>query len=185
MKTNPRSQSGILTTRSLPVFLLCLIGASISLLSFASTPFRSIVSSPAFSSLPNCTLPGVQVQNDDTGDQTGGPDANSQLDLQAVYVAEPFYSATDHNITFTIKVANLSGGPQPSSNWAVYMNVQDTNGSTRTIFFDMNTIDSPTGDVGFNYGYSENGNDTSQGPGSVITGSFTDDGTITLKVNTA
>jgi hypothetical protein len=149
-----------------------------------ATPTPS--ATPPQNSGPQCSLPGVQVQSDPSGDQTGAPAANSQLDLLGVYVAEPFVSPSDHSIIFTIKVSNLTGGPQTNSLWAVYLDVNDTNGTPRTIFFDMNTIDSPTGGVGFNYGYHDSsGNDTSQGPGSVITGSFTGDGTITLKINTA
>src|SRR6185369_13466673 len=66
-----------------------------------------------------------------------------------------------------------------------YLSLPDTNGTTRTIFFNMNTVDSVTGTVGYNYGYKSGNNTTSQGAGSVITGSWSQDGTIVLKVNTA
>ena len=135
---------------------------------------------------PQCTAPGVEVQSDPANDQLANQgNANQQLDLRTVHIAEPFVSAADHSIVFTLKVANLTGGPQASSNWAVYMQVKASNGTTQTIFFDMNTIDTP-GVVGYNYGYTdENGTDVSQGAGTVITGTQTADGTITLKVNTA
>ena len=65
------------------------------------------------------------------------------------------------------------------------MNVNDTNGTARTMFVDMNTIDSGTGTVGYNYGYDDGNGTTSQGAGSVMTGSFNSDGTIILKLSTA
>ncbi len=131
-----------------------------------------------------CTVPGVTVQTDDSGDETGAP-TTSQLDVTSVSIAEPFTTAADQSLTFTIKVDNLSGGPQTNSTWAVYLNVNDTTGTARTIFFDMNTVDSGTGTVGYNYGYDSGNNTTSQGAGSVINGAYAADGTITLKVNTA
>lgn len=140
--------------------------------------------SVASPSAPNCTLPGVQVQSDAANDQTGNQaGVTPQLDLHGVWIAE--LGTETNTITFTLKVANLTGGPQTNSTWAVFMNVADTTGVTRNIFFNMNTVDSPTGAVGFNYGYHEGNSNTSQGAGSVITGSSNPDGTITLKVNTA
>src|SRR5439155_8145685 len=63
-----------------------------------------------------CSAPGVTVQTDASGDQIGAP-ANSQLDLTSVGIAEPFVSASDHSIVFTLKATNLSGGPQTNSTW--------------------------------------------------------------------
>src|SRR4051812_31008397 len=188
MKLNRTLSRAILSVFTATVVLL--MGSTAALRSAPQrndAPARSKVLSPmATAAAPSCTLPGVQVQNDASNDQLAGQgNANQQLDLQAVFVAGPFTSASDHSITFLIKKANLTGGPQINSSWAVYMNVNDTNGMARTIFFDMNTIDSGTGAVTFNYGYQEGNNTTSQGAGSVITGSFLTDGTITLKVNTS
>src|ERR1041385_5409916 len=58
-----------------------------------------------------CSAPGVLVQTDDSGDEVGDP-TTSQLDLNSVSIAEPFTTADDQSITFTIKVNNLTGGPQ-------------------------------------------------------------------------
>jgi len=142
----------------------------------------------ANSNLPNCTLPGIQVltdpANDQNGNQVGGP--IQQLDLLGVYFAEV---GTDTNaITVTIKVQNLTGTLFPNGTWQVYMNVKDTTGTLRTIFVNMNTTDNPP-NAAFNFGYNSSlngtGNDTSQGTAGVVTGSFTTDGTITIKLNTA
>src|SRR3989440_1345708 len=131
-----------------------------------------------------CVMPGIVVQTDGSADELGDP-TTSQLDLTSVSIAEPYTSADDQSITFTVKVNNLTGGPQINSNWAVNMNVTDTNGTARTMFVDMNTIDSGTGTVGYNYGYDDGNGTTSQGAGSVITGSFNENGTIILKLSTA
>ncbi|MDQ5837959.1 MAG: exo-alpha-sialidase, partial [Acidobacteriota bacterium] len=153
----------------------------------SATPTPTATPTPSPTPAPSenaCFAPGVTVQTDDSGDQNGAP-ATSQLDLTSVRIAEPYVSDTDHSIVFTIKADNLSGGPQTNSTWAVFLNVADTNNTQQTIFFNMNTVDDPTGAVGFNYGYKSGNNTTSQGAGSVITGSYTADGVITLKVNTA
>src|SRR5205085_1978996 len=131
-----------------------------------------------------CVMPGIVVQTDASGDELGDP-TTSQLDLTSVSIAEPYLAADDQSITFTVKVNNLTGGPQTNSTWAVYMNVADTNGTARTMFVDMNTVDSGTGTVGYNYGYDDGNSTTSQGAGSTITGSFNEDGTIILKLSTA
>src|SRR5438067_12146517 len=131
-----------------------------------------------------CVMPGIVVQTDASGDELGDP-TTSQLDLTSVSIAEPYLAADDQSITCTVKVNNLTGGPQTNSTWAVYMNVADTNGTARTMFVDMNTVDSGTGTVGYNYGYDDGNSTTSQGAGSVIAGSFNEDGTIILKLNTA
>src|SRR5262249_39412327 len=112
--------------------------------------------------------------------------ANTQLDLTRLQIAEPYTNDSDQSITFTLKAANLTGGPQTNSTWAIYLNVPDTSGTSRIVFFDMNTVDSVNGTVGYNYGYDDGSNNTtSQGAGSVITGSWSEDGTIVLKVSTA
>jgi hypothetical protein len=148
------------------------------------TPAASPTPTPTPGVESNCALPGITVATDASGDQTTAP-ANGQLDLTSVQIAEPYTNDSDQSITFTVKSANLSGGPQSNSTWSVYLNVADTNGTARNVFFDMNTVDSVTGTVGYNYGYKSGNNTTSQGAGSVIIGSWSQDGTIVLKVNTA
>src|SRR6185295_2364358 len=75
-----------------------------------------------------CVMPGIEVQTDASADELGDP-TTSQLDLNSVSIEEAYISADDQSITFTVKVNNLTGGPQINSNWAVNMNVTDTNGT--------------------------------------------------------
>jgi len=102
-------------------------------------------------------LPGVTVVTDATGDQLGGPNANQELDITELDVAEPFTSAADHSITFTLDLANLGqtpAVPQPNSIWKISWNAPDSNGNTQTFFVTFDTTIVPTG--AFNYGYTDN-----------------------------
>jgi len=104
-----------------------------------------------------CVLPGVTVVTDATGDQLGGPTANQELDITELDVAEPFTSAADHSITFTLDLANLGQtpvAPQPNSIWKISWNAPDSNGNTQTFFVTFDTTIVPTG--AFNYGYTDN-----------------------------
>src|SRR6185436_11883707 len=133
-----------------------------------------------------CVAPGLTVQTDASADQLGATNANQQLDIQSVKIAEPFTTTSDHNLTFTMKVDNLNGTIQPNSTWQINFDVPDTSGTSRTLLVTMNTTDLP-GSVSFNYGYSDGGFDTSQcvlGTCDLATGSYTTDGTITIKLNT-
>ena len=173
------------------VLTIALLGLSAEAARKNKTAIRQGGLTPAAtvnSNLPNCSLPGIQVltdpANDQNGSQVGGP--TQQLDLLGVYFAE---LGTDTNaITVTIKVQNLNGTLFPNGTWQVYMNVKDTTGTLRTIFVNMNTTDNPP-NAAFNFGYNSSlngtGNDTSQGTAGVVSGSFTTDGTITIKLNTA
>ena len=136
-----------------------------------------------------CTLPGLQVQTDANGDQTGGPTANAQLDLKSVYVAEPYLNDAEHSLTFTLKVANLTGALQPNSSWTVYFNARDTSGTSRQLFVQMNTTDLPS-QANFSYGWHDDANNIDVGQcfanncPQIVSGGYTSDGTITLKLVT-
>ncbi|MCA1815015.1 MAG: exo-alpha-sialidase, partial [Acidobacteria bacterium] len=141
---------------------------------------------------PKCTAPGLSVLTDPAGDQFGAPNADSQLDITSLKIAEPYTNASDSSITFTLKVNNLTTPVQPNSIWNVYFNARDTSGTTRTMFVSMNTADAP-GVVSYNYGYTDSsptggGLDLSQCAFTgcaQVTGSNSADGTITLKLNTS
>ena len=55
-----------------------------------------------------CTVPGVPVGGEVTGDQTGAPAANAQLDIVKLSVAEPFVDAATKELVFTLQVADLT-----------------------------------------------------------------------------
>jgi VCBS repeat-containing protein len=131
-----------------------------------------------------CTAPGVTVATDPAGDQTGG----AQLDVQSLKVSEPYTSDADKSVTFTLNAANLASPIPPNGMWIVGFTVNDTTGTARNLFVQMDTtgtqnLDPTTPE--FDYGYSDSNNNTTQGNGGgVVTGSFTSAGVITLKVKT-
>jgi hypothetical protein len=103
-----------------------------------------------------CVLPGVTLATDATGDQFGGPNANQELDITELDVAEPFTSPADQSITFTLNLANLAqtpAVPQPNSIWKISWNAPDSSGNTQTFFVTFDTTVVPTG--AFNYGYTD------------------------------
>src|SRR5439155_18545164 len=60
-----------------------------------------------------CSLPGVTIYDDNTGDVT---DRNPAHDVQRMSVAEPYLGAGVSKLVFTLKVASLAGVP-PSTTW--------------------------------------------------------------------
>jgi hypothetical protein len=58
----------------------------------------------------SCTLPGVTVVADATGDQKGAP-LNSALDIQSVSIAGPFFPDGSQKLFFTMRVSDLSAVP--------------------------------------------------------------------------
>ncbi|HEY6139167.1 MAG TPA: Ig-like domain-containing protein [Thermoanaerobaculia bacterium] len=151
----------------------------------ASSAVLTIIDNEAQS---GCTLPGAQVQSDASGDQLGGPNANTQLDLRSVFVAEPYSSDAEHSLTFTVKVANLTGVLQPNSSWSVYFNAPDTSGTSRQLFVQMNTTDVPA-QASFSYGWHDAVNNVDVGQCFAnscpqVSGGYTSDGTITIKLIT-
>jgi hypothetical protein len=126
-----------------------------------------------------CTLPGLTVVKDPTGDQTGAP-ANTQLDIQSISIAEPFVSLSDPNkLTFTMKVQELNSTPvpQPNSQWTIYF----TAPNGQEYFVDMNTNTPPT--PVFEYGHTTTlptGGKNLVTDGTADSGTFLPDGTIRI-----
>jgi VCBS repeat-containing protein len=135
-----------------------------------------------------CSTPGVTLQTDPAADQNLGPNANTQLDIRSVSIAEPYVNDTEHSLTFTMKVDNLSGTLQPNSIWTVYFNAPDSSGTSRQFFVQMNTSDLPT-QANFAYGWHDAVNNIDLGSCFAnscgqISGSYTAEGTITIKLLT-
>src|SRR2546423_4795504 len=186
-KKRVRSTRKIVRLGFILAFAACVVAAA-----FAATMTGAAAALPA-----NCTPPGVTVQTDPANDQTGAAvAANQQLDISSVSVGEPFMSASDQSVSFTMKVANMTGSPQPNSRWRVNFRANDTAGTPRTVYVDMTTFN--TGAVAeFDYGYvttTATGGQlaTSQCGfnvvlGCPITGQSSADGTIVMKLpeNTA
>ena len=145
------------------------------------------IGSTMLASGPQCSLPGVQLQTNPPNQQVGNQAGlNQQLDFLGLYAAE--LGSETNTLTLTMKVETLSNPPMQNGIWIVYMNVKDTLGTARTIFFEMDTTDNPTGAVNFNYGYTDpTQGDISQCVGgcpAIVSGSFATDGTILIKVHT-
>jgi PKD domain len=147
--------------------------ASLSLL-IASLVVIAISLSPSRTSAQGgnaCTLPGVTVVTDPTGDEMppGGP----QQDIQSISIAE--LGTNTNALTFTLKVADLSGTLPSNSQWKVYFNSVDGT----TYWVDMATASSNA--VTFNYGTSATQVDTTVG--TADSGTFFTDGTIRITIS--
>jgi hypothetical protein len=72
-----------------------------------------------------CALPGITLQNDPAGDETGDP-ANTQRDIRQLSAAELFNPASSVNrVTFRLKVTDLNPSPLPSTRWTIFFTRQD------------------------------------------------------------
>src|SRR5438105_5787534 len=130
--------------RSLFVFVALLV---VSLLAFNAHAARkkrqNAPRSPITiaSAAPNCTLPGVTVATDPSGDQNAAGGTNQ--DIQSISVAE--LGSDTNKLTFTMKVADLSGALPPNAFWKIKWTFNAVN-----YFVDMET--DVTSTVAFNYG---------------------------------
>ncbi len=149
---------------------------AIAVVAFALTFANQI-----FSADSPCTLPGVHVISDPTGDQQDpyspapdppGYDSRTQ-DIQGVYFAE--LAQNPGKITFTMKVQDLTTVPANGS-WRIRFTSIDGN----TYFVSMDT--DQNSQATFSYGTyavtQGQGNYTSSG--SADSGTFSADGTITI-----
>ena len=121
-----------------------------------------------------CTVPGVTLLTDPTGDETN---QLPSYDIQSVSVAEPAGAA--QKLVFTLKMASLSTVP-PDTTWPVsFFYGKDATGADQQWFVAMQT--DPLGTVSFRYGP---GDASDTGIGNLDAGSgFTPDGTITLVIS--
>jgi hypothetical protein len=74
-----------------------------------------------------CTLPGITVLTDRSGDSAAGQQGLPQHDIQSVSVAEPFFPDGSQKLVFTIKVANLAVLPS-STIYPLFFKTADGNG---------------------------------------------------------
>ncbi len=65
----------------------------------------------------SCISPGITVVQDPAGDQVGAP-TNAAFDIQAISIAEPFFTDGSKKLVFTMKVADLSSVP-PNGRWRI------------------------------------------------------------------
>jgi uncharacterized repeat protein (TIGR01451 family) len=125
-----------------------------------------------------CTIPGVTLITDPTGDAT---DQNPAHDVQSISVAEPDSGPGVNKLVFTMKVASLASVPSDTT-WPVtffYGQNAANPPADQQWFVAMKT--DPLGNVSFRYG---TGTGSTSGIGNLDAGSgFTPDGTITLVVS--
>jgi len=126
-----------------------------------------------------CQLPGLTVVTDPTGDQTGAP-ANTEMDIQSLAAAEPYFSDGSQRLVFTLKVQNLNTVPA-NAYWKAYFEAPDGT----TYFVDMNTANAQ-GTPSFEYGHVAVGpsgsDDVVDGPLDASSG-YSPDGAISLVVD--
>jgi hypothetical protein len=101
-----------------------------------------VAAAPAGSS---CSLPGVTMITDPTGDSTAV--VNPALDIQSVSIAEPYYADGSQKVVITMKVASLASVPA-GAEWRVLWNFPTTDAGS--YYAEMHT--DPSGVVGFEYG---------------------------------
>ena len=128
-----------------------------------------------------CTLPGFLVDADPTGDQTAAP-ANSDLDIQGVYLAEPYQSDGVARLIFTMKVADLST-IVPNRQWIIVWTPPTpppTSGSDRYYVAMKSDATGGVGSVTYEYGTVAATGNTTTKLGDVDAGSFNANGVIQI-----
>jgi hypothetical protein len=101
---------------------------------------------------PSCTPPGTEVLTDPAGDQLGAPEANQQLDIVKLSIAEPVSAVGEEKLAFSIDVADLSSIP-PSATWrAQFVSPGMT---APTTYYYASAESDPLGAVTFFYGRIE------------------------------
>jgi hypothetical protein len=97
----------------------------------------------------SCTLPGVRVASDATGDQVGAP-LNAGLDFQSISIAEPYFADGSRKLVLTMKVADLSSVPA-NAEWRLFWN--SSSAPFGIYYVGMSTDDSSN--VTFEYGTAQ------------------------------
>lgn len=140
-----------------------------------------------------CILPGLQVVADAVGDQTGAMlNQNSDLDIQSVSIAEPYFADGSEKLVFTMRVSSLATIPA-NRQWRVIWtpptppNVVGGQAVDDRYYIGMTS--GPAGgaaSVSYEYGFvSANGNvPTKKGDNTTgdVTGSFTAPGVIEIAI---
>lgn len=103
---------------------------------------------PPVAAMDACNAPGVVVAKDVSGDQTGGA-ANTDLDIQSVSVAEPYFQNGASKLVFTMKVADLSS-LQPNRQYRIFWNSPAALATGGIYYVGMNTDNNKN--VTFEYG---------------------------------
>lgn len=130
--------------------------------------------------LSPCTLPGVRVVIDPTGDQTGAP-LNTDLDIQSISVAEPFVGAGVNELVFTMKVADLST-ITPNHQWRIIWTPATAPSGTADRYY-LGMSSDGTGAVSYDYGTVTTNGNVPVSSGAADAGSYSADGTIRITIS--
>jgi hypothetical protein len=151
-----------------------------------------------------CTYPYLNVAGagsfvaPQTTDATMG-----ELTIQAINIGDPFSgNCNEKSITFLMKVTTLDPGgtgmavPPPNGEWQIVFGVTDTNGNPQRVFVEMDTQQAPQTTPEFAWGREDTSatggaaDNTKCATGtsgistcSSISGSFSKDGTIIIKLD--
>src|SRR3954469_4802581 len=147
-----------------------------------------------------CSLPFITVAGPSSPGNVPSDPTMGELSIDHVNIGEPFTTCSNNSITFLMKVTTLDPGhtgpaaPPPNSEWQIVFGVTDTQGRPQTMYVEMDTFN---GLPEFQYGRRDpsatggtldSGECTAQ-PGNplitcpAITGSYSADGTIQIKLN--
>jgi hypothetical protein len=107
----------------------------------------------------SCSLPGIRVVEDPTGDQIGGP-VEEDMDIEWVAIGEPFFADGSRKLVFTLKVKSLAT-LKPNRMWRILWSYPDAPvppnpGSTSFVgryYIGMNT--DTAGAATFEYGIAQ------------------------------
>src|SRR6202521_491768 len=138
-----------------------------------------------------CVPPGITVTTDPAGDEVAaqaGGTPEQDLDVQLLQISEPYTSGSDKSVTFTLKTASLASPLPPNATWFIRFNALDTTNVSRALLVEMDTNGAgPNPPPAFHIGRTDviqgqSGDTTQSTLDSLISGSFTADGTITIKL---
>ena len=154
-----------------------------------------------------CTSPYVQMAGPGSPGDIPADPTQGELTIERVNIGEPFTTCTDNSVSFVMKVNNLdpSGTGQaalpPNAQWKIYTTVRGTDGADHEIYVAMDTFISQQAspanpkfvwgrrDPNPTTGGTVESNRCTQNPPLAtcpsLSGTFTADGTITIKLNLA
>jgi PKD repeat protein len=129
-----------------------------------------------------CAATGFLVDTDPTGDQVLAP-SNSDLDIQAVLVGEPYQADGINRLVFTMKVANLSTIPA-NRQWRIIWTPATAPSvpGTDRYYIGMNSNAGGASAVTFEYGVVTSSGNAPIMQGTPDAGTFNADGVIQIAI---
>src|SRR5437764_9269114 len=173
MHVHSTSRFGIFNPRLIAGLVFCSLALWLAFLSSGSSAITAPLVDP-----PTCIPPGTLIISDPAGDQTGGPSANQQFDIQSVSIAEPCFAGGENKLVFTIKVANLNSIPA-NGHWKVRFVAPPVPPATTGDTYFVEMTSDQNSNVSYGYGTITT---TSTTLGTADAGSNNADGTISITI---